>query len=391
MLSFAEGERTGDAGRERLLRQAISLAEAKRKLSKTDILAIMPEADEEPERLACLFEDLEEAGVDVEHLLGHDEPVHLKHHIFDLSGIDSDDTVSLYLREVGNIPLLTADQEVDLAQRIERGKDALQNLFLQSFQVSGEPSRAELDRHVNDGEAARHHLTKANSRLVIAMAKKYMNQGVPFLDLIQEGNLGLMKAVEKFDWRRGYKFSTYATWWVRQAITRAIADQGRTIRVPVHMSDRIRRLFQVSRQLEQRLGREPGIEELARELDLPSSKVQWMIRIARTPLSLEKPVGDDRDSELGDFIEDDEFPAPPVAAANTLLAQEIENLLNALPPREARVLELRFGLLDGRTHTLKEVGEMFGLSRERIRQLEKEALRKLRHPNFAGHLRQYLN
>ena len=390
MLSFAEGERTGDAGRERLLRQAISLAEAKRKLSKTDILAIMPEADEEPERLACLFEDLEEAGVDVEHLLGHDEPVHLKHHIFDLSGIDSDDTVSLYLREVGNIPLLTADQEVDLAQRIERGKDALQNLFLQSFQVSGEPSRAELDRHVNDGEAARHHLTKANSRLVIAMAKKYMNQGVPFLDLIQEGNLGLMKAVEKFDWRRGYKFSTYATWWVRQAITRAIADQGRTIRVPVHMSDRIRRLFQVSRQLEQRLGREPGIEELARELDLPSSKVQWMIRIARTPLSLEKPVGDDRDSELGDFIEDDEFPAPPVAAANTLLAQEIENLLNALPPREARVLELRFGLLDGRTHTLTEVGEKFGVTRERIRQIETEALDRLRIMGRANRLRDFL-
>ncbi len=339
---------------------------------------------------ACLFEDLE-AGVDVEHLLGHDEPVHLKHHIFDLSGIDSDDTVSLYLREVGNIPLLTADQEVDLAQRIERGKDALQNLFLQSFQVSGEPSRAELDRHVNDGEAARHHLTKANSRLVIAMAKKYMNQGVPFLDLIQEGNLGLMKAVEKFDWRRGYKFSTYATWWVRQAITRAIADQGRTIRVPVHMSDRIRRLFQVSRQLEQRLGREPGIEELARELDLPSSKVQWMIRIARTPLSLEKPVGDDRDSELGDFIEDDEFPAPPVAAANTLLAQEIENLLNALPPRERpRVLELRFGLLDGRTHNLKEVGEKFGVTRERIRQIETEALDRLRIMGRANRLRDFL-
>jgi len=391
VLSISEGERTSDEGRERMLRQAIGLAEAKRKLSRTDLLAIMPEAEEEPERLACLFEDLEEAGVDVEQLLGHDEPVHLKHHIFDLSGIDSDDTVSLYLREVGNIPLLTADQEVDLAQRIERGKEALQGLFLQRFEGGiAVEARGDLDHHVNDGEAARHHLTKANSRLVIAMAKKYMNQGVPFLDLIQEGNLGLMKAVEKFDWRRGYKFSTYATWWVRQAITRAIADQGRTIRVPVHMSDRIRRLFQVSRQLEQRLGREPGLEELARELDLPSSKVQWMIRIARTPLSLEKPVGDDRDSELGDFIEDDEFPAPPAAAANTLLAQEIENLLNALPPREARVLELRFGLLDGRTHTLKEVGEKFGVTRERIRQIETEALDRLRILGRANRLRDFL-
>ncbi len=191
-----------------------------------------------------------------------------------------------------------------------------------------------------DGEAARHHLTKANSRLVIAMAKKYMNQGVPFLDLIQEGNLGLMKAVEKFDWRRGYKFSTYATWWVRQAITRAIADQGRTIRVPVHMSDRIRRLFQTSRRLEQRLGREPTLEELAIELELPLKKVQWMMRIARSPLSLEKPVGEEKDSELGDFIEDDEFPAPAEAAAHTILRDEIEHMLTSLSPREARVLEL---------------------------------------------------
>ncbi len=389
MLSFAAGE-SSDQGRERLLRRAIGLAEAKRKLSRTDILAILPEAEEEPERLATLFEDLEEAGVDLEQLLAHDEPVHLKHHIFDLSGIESDDTVSLYLREVGNIPLLTAEQEVDLAQRIERGKEALERLIVARFTEGPTVRDEQADHQVNDGEAARHHLTKANSRLVIAMAKKYMNQGVPFLDLIQEGNLGLMKAVEKFDWRRGYKFSTYATWWVRQAITRAIADQGRTIRVPVHMSDRIRRLFQVSRTLEQRLGREPSLEELAVELDLPSSKVQWMIRIARTPLSLEKPVGDDRDSELGDFIEDDEFPAPPAAAANTLLCQEIENLLGALPPREARVLELRFGLLDGRTHTLKEVGEKFGVTRERIRQIETEALDRLRILGRANRLRDFL-
>ena len=380
MLSFAEGERTGDEGRERLLRQAISLAEAKRKLSRTDILAIIPEADEEPERLVCLFEDLEEAGVDVEHLLGHDEPVHLKHHIFDLSGIDSDDTVSLYLREVGNIPLLTADQEVDLAQRIERGKESLQSMFLLRFEGGAAGPRGDLDRHVNDGEAARHHLTKANSRLVIAMAKKYMNQGVPFLDLIQEGNLVLMKAVEKFDWRRGYKFSTYATWWVRQAITRAIADQGRTIRVPVHMSDRIRKLFAISQALEQTLGRRPTLPELSERMELPVARVEQMLRISRRNLSLEKPVGEDQDAELGHFIEDEDAPDPAEATTLQLLESDLDELLQCLTAREARILCLRYGLDQGRPHTLKEVGRKFELTRERIRQIEQEALAKLRHP-----------
>jgi RNA polymerase primary sigma factor len=295
--------------------------------------------------------------------------------------------VSLYLREVGNIPLLTADQEVDLAQRIENGCAAQVMLMAGATGTR----RDELERVVNDGERARHHLTKANSRLVIAMAKKYMNQGVPFLDLIQEGNLGLMKAVEKFDWRRGYKFSTYATWWVRQAITRAIADQGRTIRVPVHMSDRIRRLYQVSRQLEQTLGREPSLAEIAAELEVPEAKVRWMLRIARSPISLEKPVGEDQESELVDFIEDEEFTPPPEAAAEELLRDEIDSMLHALSPREARVIELRFGLLDGRTHTLKEVGEKFGVTRERIRQIETEALERLRNPARAGRLREYLD
>ena len=363
----------------------LELAGTRGAVSRADLLRVWPEAEDSPERLVRVIEALEEEGVGFADI---EPPIHLQQHVYDLTGIESDDTVSLYLREVGNIPLLTAEQEVDLARRIERAKGAGEQLA-EGMGREADEGRA-LRACVFDGEAARHHLTKANSRLVIAMAKKYMNQGVPFLDLIQEGNLGLMKAVEKFDWRRGYKFSTYATWWVRQAITRAIADQGRTIRVPVHMSDRIRRLFQVSRQLEQTLGREPSLEELAAELELPSSKVQWMMRIARAPLSLEKPVGDDRDSELGDFIEDEEFPAPQAAEAEHMLAEEIENLLNALPPREARVLQLRFGLLDGRTHTLKEVGEKFGVTRERIRQIETEALDRLRMLGRSSRLRDFL-
>jgi RNA polymerase primary sigma factor len=359
-------------------------------LTKRDVLDLWPEGADEPQALRRVMLALEEAGVELEDAdeeVDEVPPVHLTQRFFDLTGIESDDTVSLYLREVGNIPLLTADQEVDLAQRIENGV-AAQTMMMAG--ASGE-RRVELERIVSDGERARHHLTKANSRLVIAMAKKYMNQGVPFLDLIQEGNLGLMKAVEKFDWRRGYKFSTYATWWVRQAITRAIADQGRTIRVPVHMSDRIRRLFQVNRHLEQVLGREPTLEEIAAELELSEDKVQWMMRIARSPLSLEKPVGEDQESELGDFIQDEEAPAPPEAAADGMLREEIDAMLHALSPREARVLELRFGLLDGRTHTLKEVGEKFGVTRERIRQIETEALTRLRNPVRAGRLRDFLD
>jgi RNA polymerase primary sigma factor len=361
----------------------LELAEAHGSITRHDVAGAWPDAQASPEAMNDLIELLEDAGIEVE---APEPPVHLKQHVFDLSGIESDDTVSLYLREVGNIPLLTAEQEVDLAQRIERGKAALERVLGDA----SETERPALLLEISDGESARHHLTKANSRLVIAMAKKYMNQGVPFLDLIQEGNLGLMKAVEKFDWRRGFKFSTYATWWVRQAITRAIADQGRTIRVPVHMSDRIRRLFQVGRQLEQTFGREPTLEEIAAELELTVGKVQWMTRIARAPLSLEKPVGDDRDSELGDFIEDEDEPSPQDMVSQSVLCDEIESLMTALPPREARVLELRFGLVDGRTHTLKEVGEKFGVTRERIRQIETEALDRLRTLGRSARLRDFL-
>lgn len=308
--------------------------------------------------------------------------------VYDLTNIDSDDTISLYLREVSIIPLLTAEEEVQLAQRLERGCLARAKLARDNGHSPLE--RQQLEAVVQDGEMARHHLIRANSRLVISLAKKYMGQGVPLLDLIQEGNMGLMRAVEKFDYRRGYKFSTYATWWIRQSITRAVADQGRTIRVPVHMNDRIRRLYRASRQLEQKLGRAPTPEELALELDVPPHKVRWMLRVSQRPLSLEKPVGEELDSELGDFIEDQDAPAPADMASQHLLREEIESVLTALTPREARVLKLRFGLTDGRSHTLKEVGEKFGVTRERIRQIEAEALQRLRHPNRSGRLRDYL-
>ncbi len=309
--------------------------------------------------------------------------------IFDLTGIDSDDTVSLYLREVGSVPLLNAEQEVELARQFQEGRDAQarneRNPDLE------ESHREHLMRQVRLGELARDHLTKANSRLVVSIAKKYMGQGVPFLDLIQEGNLGLMKAVDKFDYKRGFKFSTYATWWIRQAVTRAIADQGRTIRVPVHMSDRIRKLYRVSRELEQKFGREPTPKEIAEEMDLTATKVRWMLRISRRPLSLEKPVGEDGDSELGSFIEDEDTPSPTESATHDLLRKELENALATISPREARILRLRFGLIDGRAHTLEELGQKFGLTRERIRQIEGEALRRLRHPSRARRLRDYLN
>jgi RNA polymerase primary sigma factor len=389
VLRFREGETATQPRPASRIEELLELVEAPGADVAPELLAAWSEGADLPGAMADLLAVMEAVEIEIELENEIECPVHLQHHFFDLTGIESDDTVSLYLREVGNIPLLTAEQEIDLARRIERGRGAYAALVVDCGPAK-DKDVGQLRACIADGEAARHHLTKANSRLVIAMAKKYMNQGVPFLDLIQEGNLGLMKAVEKFDWRRGFKFSTYATWWVRQAITRAIADQGRTIRVPVHMSDRIRRLFQVSRVIEQRVGREATIEEIAVELQMPVAKVQWMLRIARAPLSLEKPVGDDRDSELGDFIEDDEFPAPPEAAAHALLSEEVEVLLTALPPREARVLELRFGLLDGRPHTLKEVGEKFGVTRERIRQIETEALERLRLLGRASRLREFL-
>jgi RNA polymerase primary sigma factor len=305
----------------------------------------------------------------------------------DLTGIASSDTVGLYLKEMARVPLLTTEEEVSLAKRMEAGRNAEKKLRRQ-----GDHAKAtEWNFLVQDGIAARDHLIKANTRLVVSIAKKYMTRGVPFLDLIQEGNLGLMKAVEKFDYRRGYRFSTYATWWIRQTITRAIADQGRTIRVPVHMTDRIRRMYRTSRDLEQKFGRKPSVEELAKALDTEPRKVQWMLRVSWKPLSLEHPVGEDEDSELGSFIENEDEPTPQESTYSSLLKEKLEQLLSTLTPREARILRLRFGLQNGRSYTLEEVGQKFGLTRERIRQIEGRALRRLRHPRRSRQLKDYLS
>jgi len=292
------------------------------------------------------------------------------------------------LKEMARVPLLTIEEEVNLAKQLERGGDAALELRNNGVKT---PRRHELERLIEEGKAAREHLIKANTRLVVSIAKKYIGRGVPFLDLIQEGNLGLMKAVEKFDYLRGYRFSTYATWWIRQTITRAIADQGRTIRVPVHMSDSIRRLYKTARKLEQENGRKPTPEEIADALDIEPRKVQWMLKVSWQPLSLERPVGEEEDSELGSFIEDDSTPSPSQTAYQNLLRDKVEEVLATLTPREARILRLRFGLYNGRSYTLEEVGQKFGLTRERIRQIEGKALRRLRHPRRSRQLREYLS
>ncbi len=361
-----------------------------------DILTVFPEIEDSEEKLDRIQSFFRRTGIDVfedqsqvpEHLIP--EPGSNGVELFDLSAISSDDTVGLYLKEMARVPLLSTEEEVDLAKRIERGDMAEVELARYNGDCPEQRYR-ELMYLVDDAMAARDHLIKANTRLVVSIAKKYMGRGVPFLDLIQEGNLGLMKAVEKFDYHRGYRFSTYATWWIRQTITRAIADQGRTIRVPVHMSDRIRRLYKIAHQLEQAMGRKPSPEEIAVVMEVDPRKVQWMMRVSWRPLSLETPVGEDDDSELGSFVEDDTTPTPTQSAYQNLLRDKIEEVLATLSPREARILRLRFGLHNGRPYTLEEVGQKFGLTRERIRQIEGKALRRLRHPRRARQLRDYLS
>jgi RNA polymerase primary sigma factor len=380
-----------------LLNALLEKADSQGFLTTDDILEIMPDADEAMDQLEEVFLHLHAAGVEVfgdkpgdldGNKLDDDFDDDDDDETFDLSGVSSDDTVGLYLKEMARVPLLSTKEEVDLAKRLEAGNAARAELTRLGDEIDDE-QRQGLEAIVEDGKAARDHLIKANTRLVVSIAKKYMGRGVHFLDLIQEGNLGLMKAVEKFDYTRGYRFSTYATWWIRQTITRAIADQGRTIRVPVHMSDRIRRLYKTARQLEQENGRKPTPEEIAERMDLEPRKVQWMLKVSWRPMSLERPVGEEEDSELGSFIEDLTTPTPTQSAYQNLLREKVEEVLGTLTAREARILRLRFGLQNGRSYTLEEVGQKFGLTRERIRQIEGKALRRLRHPRRSRQLRDF--
>jgi RNA polymerase primary sigma factor len=381
----------------------IELGRQKSFVTIDDILSLFPEAEQDVDQLEEAFAALISAGIPYldETTIGgpsddelseedeRDEDSRPDLGMDDnyLANIDTDDTIGLYLKEVGRVPLLTASEEVDLAQRIERGRLAREELARGNV---SQRRRQELQRLIEDGWAAREHLITANSRLVISVAKKYMGRGVPFLDLIQEGNIGLIRAAKKFDYRRGHKFSTYATWWIRQAVTRAIADQGRTIRVPVHMGDQINKLLRVQHQLTQRLGRDPSVEELANALEVTPQKVENMIQVARRPLSLETPTDDEEDSVLGDFIQDEEVAAPDETATYNLLREHLDSVLNGLPPREVRILQLRYGLLDGQAYTLEEVGRKMGVTRERVRQIEAQALSRLRHPAIRRKLREYL-
>ncbi len=379
----------------------IELGRQKSYVTLDDILHFFPEAEHDVEQLEEAFAALLSAGIPFVEDTASAEPSEdelndqddaleneVIHDIDDyLANIDTDDTIGLYLKEVSRVPLLTADEEVTLAQRIENGRIGREELAKGN---ASPKKRLDLRTHIEDGWSAREHLITANSRLVISVAKKYMGRGVPFLDLIQEGNIGLIRATKKFDYRRGHKFSTYATWWIRQAVTRAIADQGRTIRVPVHMGDQINKLLRVQHQLTQKLGREPSVEELATELDVPAKKVENMIQVARRPLSLETPTDDEEDSVLGDFIEDDEAAPPDDTATYNLLREHLSEVLNGLPPREVRILQLRYGLLDGQAYTLEEVGRKMGVTRERVRQIEAQALSRLRHPSIRRKLRDYL-
>lgn len=362
---------------EEKLKDLVSLGKKKKSILEVqEINDFFSDMELEPDHMEKVFEYLESHNIDVLRISGDDDDIddvdlmiseedEVDMEKLDLSvpdGISIEDPVRMYLKEIGKVPLLTADEEVDLASRMAEGD-----------------------------EDAKKRLAEANLRLVVSIAKRYVGRGMLFLDLIQEGNLGLIKAVEKFDYRKGFKFSTYATWWIRQAITRAIADQARTIRIPVHMVETINKLIRVSRQLLQELGREPSPEEIAEEMSMPVDRVREILKISQEPVSLETPIGEEEDSHLGDFIQDDNVPVPADAAAFTLLKEQLVEVLGTLTEREQKVLRLRFGLDDGRARTLEEVGKEFNVTRERIRQIEAKALRKLRHPSRSRKLKDYLD
>ena len=351
--------------KEEIIAKIVEASKAKGVISYKEMSDILDDYELKPEQMEKLYEVLEELNIDVidEDAAKLEDEETAKEELESAvpSNVSIDDPVRMYLKEIGKVPLLTAEEEKKLAIRMGQGD-----------------------------ETAKQKLAEANLRLVVSIAKRYVGRGMLFLDLIQEGNLGLIKAVEKFDYTKGYKFSTYATWWIRQAITRAIADQARTIRIPVHMVETINKLVRVSRQLLQEYGRDPLPEELAREMNIPEEKVREILKIAQEPVSLETPIGEEEDSHMGDFLPDEDAPAPAEAAAFTLLKEQLMDVLDTLTPREMKVLKLRFGLEDGRARTLEEVGKEFQVTRERIRQIEAKALRKLRHPSRSKKLRDYL-
>ena len=376
-------------------RELIEKGKKKGVLTFKEISDAFEDIEVTPEEIERLYDVFEKESIElVEDLDKELEEIEVsKEELEDLSvpeGINIDDHVKMYLKEIGKVNLLTPEEELSLAKRMADGEKAKEQLEEIGEEID-EDTKKQIDLLIADGEKAKKSLAEANLRLVVSIAKRYVGRGMLFLDLIQEGNLGLIKAVDKFDYTKGYKFSTYATWWIRQAITRAIADQARTIRIPVHMVETINKLVRVSRQLVQELGREPTPEELAKELNMPVDKVREISKISQEPVSLETPIGEEEDSHLGDFIQDDNVPVPADAAAFTLLKEQLGAVLETLSEREAKVLRLRFGLDDGRARTLEEVGKEFDVTRERIRQIEAKALRKLRHPSRSKKLKDFLD
>jgi RNA polymerase primary sigma factor len=397
----------------------VEKAQRKGFLSYDDILAAMPDVERDVALLDDLMDDLLDAGIEIvsgsgniedlsdealaevelptDEELEEEEDLTLELKRFDLiddagyqQALDTDDVVGLYLKEAGRVPLLNAEEEVALAKRMEAAEWARKRLDVATDDSLMWSEEQSLRQVVSDGDAAQEHLIRANARLVISVAKKYIGRGVPFLDLIQEGNIGLIRATNKFEYQRGHKFSTYATWWIRQAVSRAVADQGRTIRVPVHMGDQLNRMRRVQLQLLQELGRDPKIEELAAGMETTPDKVENLLEISRRPVSLETPIDDEGDSTFGDFVEDASSPAPAEEVANHLLQEQIQQALDKLPSREAQILRLRYGLADGRVYTLEEVGHTIGVTRERVRQLEAQALNRLRQSSAHVILKDYL-
>jgi RNA polymerase primary sigma factor len=379
----------------------VRTAKEKGYLTLDQVLEAFPETEDNVEQLDDLFRDLYRQGIQVydgkdaakeenvseEETSGENSD---RGDVADLSRIPVDDAVGLYFAEMSEVPLLTHDEETALARQLEAGKDAQRCLDGNGHKPE---ERARLERLIEQGQKAREHLVEANTRLVVSVAKKYRGMGMPFLDLIQAGNEGLLKAADRFDYRRGHKFSTYATWWIRQAVTRSLSDHGRTIRLPVHLSDRIRRVFKVAQRIEQETGQKATPEEIAEEIPgLDSEKTRWLLRVSRRSISLDKSIGDEEDAgELGDFIVDETAPSPIQVTERRLLRESLERMLATLTPREARVLRLRFGLDGDHAHTLKEVGDRIGVTRERVRQIEGKALRKLRHPRHSRLLRDHLS